>query len=83
MQIILEFPQVLCYSVTERLVPFYEYLESPEVVGMSVDQVNQLITRRPNTLGLERDSVERIVGYLLYTNSSSMSDVVEMLEKSL
>jgi hypothetical protein len=81
LQIILEFPQVLCYSVPDRLEPFFNYLVSE--VGLSQEQAAGIVKRRPDVLGLDQKALERLVGYLVETNGSSMEEVIGLLESSL
>lgn len=61
LQVILQHPPVLCYSV-ERLQQLSEYLSSE--VGLSKEQLCELIMQRPSLLGLPHDNVSRIVGFL-------------------
>lgn len=80
LQIILEFPQVLCYSVPDRLEPFFDYLMGE--VGLTQESVASVVQHRPVVLGLEPSALERLVGYLV-ENGSSMEEVVHMLKTSL
>lgn len=81
LQIILEFPQVLSYSIPDRLDPFFNYLVTE--VGLSAEQVAGVVQRRAVLLGLDQQALERVVGYLVETNGSSMEEVISLLETSL
>jgi hypothetical protein len=72
---------MLCYSVPDRLEPFFAYLVT--TIGLSTEQVAGLVKSRPDILGLDQHALERLVGYLVETNGSSMEEVVALLETSL
>jgi len=80
LQVVLTFPQVLGYSVPERLEPFFLYLE--QELELSNDEIVSMIDRRPVLLGLQRDNVERLIGYLK-ANGSSKEEQIRLLETSL
>lgn len=51
---------MLCYSVQERLAPFFAYMSE-----VGVTDVAAAVIRRPSLLGLEVDAnLRKIVGYL-------------------
>jgi hypothetical protein len=72
---------MLCYSIPDRLEPFFGYLITQ--VGLSEEQVAGLVQSRPDILGLDQNALERLVGYLVETNGSSMEEVIGLLETSL
>lgn len=76
----LAFPQVLGYSVPDRLDPFFSYLE--QELELSNDEIVTMIDRRPVLLGLQRVNVERLMGYLK-ENGSSKEEQIRLLETSL
>lgn len=80
-QLILAFPQILSYSVEERIQDLLEYLVSDEI-GCSIEQVRTMISKRPTIIGLQRSQVEQMIGFLL-NNGSTQEEVVAMLESSL
>ena len=78
--LILEFPQVLCYSVTDRLTPFFDYLVGE--VGLSEAQVSDSIKHRPVLLGLEKSAIERLVGYF-GAKGDSKEEIIHLLKTTL
>lgn len=77
-QVILLHPPVISYSVTERLAPFLESLET-----MGLPDPIKVVLRRPSLLGLSnRDNLSRIVSYLL-DSGHSMEEVAEMVATSV
>ena len=52
------------------------------MVGLPVEAVAGIVKHRPVLLGLEKDNLERLVGYLV-ENGNGMEDVVGMLKTSL
>jgi hypothetical protein len=71
---------MLCYSI-DRLEAFFNYLVSE--IGLSQEKVNSVVKSRPDLLGLDQTALERLVGYLVETNGSSMDEVIKLLETSL
>jgi len=60
LQIISAHPPVLCYSVPERLEPFWSYLTE-----LGVPDVKVTVLRQPSLLGLEVDgNLRKMVEYL-------------------
>ena len=47
LQVILAYPAVLCFSVDDRLRPFFSYLTAPEPLGLSPGEAAQVLERRP------------------------------------
>jgi len=80
LQIVKEFPQVLGYPVEARLQPLFAYLA--EALQLSPAAVADLLKARPVLLGLQRESVERMVGFLI-ENGSSQEEILKLLETSL
>lgn len=78
-QLVIAFPQLLCYSV-ERVDDLLDFFVS--TAGISGGEVRRMLLARPTILGLPRRQLEQIVGFLL-ENGSSQEDVVYMLQKSL
>ena len=72
---------MLSYSIPDRLDPFYDYLVTE--VGLSAEQVAGVVQRRAVLLGLDQQALERVIGYLVETNGSSMEEVISLLETSL
>lgn len=80
MQIILEFPQVLCYSVDERLHPFFDFLTSS--LELDKSSLIAMIKHRPGLLGLNQKSVSQLVDYLKSVGSSR-DEIIHFLQTSL
>jgi hypothetical protein len=77
-QVIAAHPPVLCYSVSERLAPFWEYLTS-----IGVEDVAAAVVQRPSLLGLDVDqNLRKIVDYLLYVETPS-DKIVAIITKSI
>jgi hypothetical protein len=66
--------------VPERLEPFFLYLE--QELQLSNEEIVSMIDRRPVLLGLQRDNIERLIGYLK-ANGSSKEEQIRLLETSL
>jgi hypothetical protein len=79
-QLIQSFPQILCYSVDERMRVLMEYLVDD--VGISNENVRQMVLRRPTVFGLQKGQVEQMLGFLL-NNGSSKDEIVHLLETTL
>lgn len=79
-RLVVDFPQLLGYPVEQRLRPLMEYLSG--TLEISSEQVVDLVVRRPCLLGLERENIERMVGFLV-TNGSSIEEILKLLESSL
>ena len=71
---------MLSYSIEERLAPFLAYLGNE--IGLSEGDLTNLIQQRPVLLGLKRENVEQLVGYLV-ENGSSREEIVHLLQTSL
>jgi hypothetical protein len=80
-QIILAFPQVLCYSVEDRLEQFFTYFGS-ESLGLEPNRIVELVRTRPDLLGLQQSNVARMVDYLK-ENGSSNEEIIHYLATSL
>ncbi len=77
-QVISEHPPVLCYSLEERLKPFFDYLEE-----IGIEQPGKTIQARPTLLGLEADkNLRKIVDYLQH-NEYTHEQIVSYMETSL
>jgi hypothetical protein len=77
-QIISAHPAVLCYSVPDRLAPFWEYLAS-----IGVPNVAAAVVQRPSLLGLEADAnLRKIVDYLTYVGTDA-DTIVKYIVKSI
>ena len=73
-QVVSEHPATLCYSPTERLKPFLDYLNE---TGISME----MIVRRPTLLGLELNtSLRRIVDYLQEVQGKTHEELLSLLE---
>lgn len=79
-QVVLAFPQVLCYPVDERIRDMLEYLE--EEVGIPRKDVKTMLLSRPTVLGLPKKQMEQMLGFLL-ENGTSHEEVLALLQKSL
>jgi len=79
-RLVVDFPQMLGYPVDDRLRPLLEYLTRN--LELSSTQVVDMIVRRPCLLGLQRENVERMVGFLV-ENGSSKDEIMKLLEFSL
>ena len=74
MQVISGYPAVLCYSPSERLQPFFDYLKE---LGIGTATVAQ----RPTLLGLEvTSSLQRIVSYLTEVDGKSQEEIAALLD---
>ena len=79
-QLVVSFPQLLCYSAEERLEDVLQYFV--DVVGMSRDDVKQMLLARPTILGLPRSQLEQMLGCLM-EDGKSQDDIKAILAKSL
>lgn len=79
-QLVQSFPQILCYSVDERLRLLVDYLI--ESVGIPQDDVRAILLKRPTLFGLQKGQLEQMLGFLL-NNGTPMEDIIAMLETSL
>ena len=78
LQVISAHPPVLCYSVTERLAPFWDYLSS-----VGVKDVAAVVVKRPSLLGLDvENNLKKIVDYLKYVDTP-IEQIVKYLETSI
>lgn len=56
---------MLCYSVEERLAPFWDYMQH-----IGVQDVAAVVCRRPSLLGLDvNNNLTKIVDYLQYVET--------------
>ncbi|GAB4823312.1 hypothetical protein N2152v2_010358 [Parachlorella kessleri] len=78
--IILRHPAVLCYSVEERLKPLVEYLVGD--MQLPKQQVVAALKERPHMLGLQLESMKRMVGYLA-ANGKGMEEIAQLLATTL
>ena len=69
-QLVVAFPQVLCYSAEERLEDVLEYFV--HVVGISREEVKQMLLARPTILGLPRSQLEQMIGFLVENGTSEV-----------
>ena len=79
-QLVLLFPQILCYSVDDRMRVLMEYLVDD--VGISNENVRHMVLRRPTVFGLQKGQVEQMLGFLL-NNGSSKDEIIHLLETTL
>lgn len=79
-QLVLAFPQILCYSVEERLTPVLDYFV--DGIGIPKDEVQRMILSRPTILGLPRGQLEQMLGFLV-ENGSSQEEIISLLSKTL
>ena len=73
-------PALLCYSVPDRLQPFFEYLTAE--LGLAAGEAAAVVERRPSLLGVEVGSLRRMVGFL-QESGNSREQVVELMSTSL
>jgi len=66
--------------VEERLEDVLEYFV--DVVGMSRDDVKQMLLARPTILGLPRSQLEQMLGFLM-EDGKSQDDIKAILANSL
>jgi hypothetical protein len=77
-QVISQHPPVLCYDVSSRLKPFWEYLRS-----IGVENVAAAVMKRPSLLGLDVDNnLRKIVDYLIYVETPP-DTIVQYISKSI
>jgi hypothetical protein len=68
-------PPVLSYSVPARLMPFWEFMGGE----VGVPDVGAAVVRRPSLLGLDLESLGKIVGYLKSVDTPPETIVKYML----
>jgi hypothetical protein len=76
-KVVTNHPPVLCYSVPQRLGPFFEYLTS---IGI---EAQTLILRRPSLLGLDAHKNLRIIVDYLLANNYTLDQIKEYLATSI
>ena len=74
-------PPLLCYSVADRLQPFFAYLTGPQL-GLSPEEAAAVVERRPSLLGVEVGQLERMVGYL-QQSGTGREELLELLATTL
>jgi hypothetical protein len=74
-------PPLLCYSVPDRLQPFFAYLAGPQL-GFTAAEAVSVIERRPSLVGVEVGQLEQMVGYLL-ESGTSREELQELLATTL
>ena len=78
MQVIIQHPPVLSYSIENRLQPFMSFLKE-----IGIAEPAQTVMQRPTLLGLDADkNLRAIVGYL-QENGHSPEDIAHMLQTSI
>jgi len=78
LQVIMQHPPVLSYSIETRLQPFMSFLRD---VGIA--EPAQTVLQRPTLLGLDADkNLRAIVGYL-QENGHSAEDIAHLLQTSI
>eukprot|EP00238_Polyblepharides_amylifera_P007120 CAMPEP_0196579776 /NCGR_PEP_ID=MMETSP1081-20130531/24701_1 /TAXON_ID=36882 /ORGANISM="Pyramimonas amylifera, Strain CCMP720" /LENGTH=146 /DNA_ID=CAMNT_0041899459 /DNA_START=351 /DNA_END=791 /DNA_ORIENTATION=+ len=70
-------PVVLAYNVEERLAPTLDYL-----VSVGVDDLGQLLIKRPSLLGLDLDQLRRLVEYF-EANDYTKEQIIEMIKTTV
>ncbi|KAL0021386.1 hypothetical protein WJX77_010953 [Trebouxia sp. C0004] len=77
-QVIMQHPPVLSYSIENRLQPFMSFLRDVGIVEPA-----QTVLQRPTLLGLDTDkNLRAIVGYL-QENGHSAEDIAHLLQTSI
>lgn len=79
-QLVIAFPQILCYSVEERIQDLLEYLV--DSVGISQESLRSILLQRPTVFGLQKKQLEQMLGFLL-NNGSSQDDIIRLLQTTL
>lgn len=78
LQVIMQHPPVLSYSIENRLQPFMSFLREIGIVEPA-----QTVLQRPTLLGLDADkNLRAIVGYL-QENGHSAEDIAHLLQTSI
>jgi hypothetical protein len=79
-QLVISYPQILCYSVEDRIMIMLNYLV--DNVGIERHDVRAMLLSRPTLLGLPSQQVEQLLSFLI-ENGTSQDDIINLLEKSL
>lgn len=79
-QLVIAFPQILCYSVEERIQDLLEYLV--DSVGIPPENLRALVLQRPTVFGLQKKQLEQMLGFL-QNNGSTQDDIVRLLQTTL
>ena len=79
-QLVIAFPQILCYSVEERIQDLLEYLV--DSVGIPQERLRTILLQRPTVFGLQKKQLEQMLGFLL-NNGSSQDEIIRLLQTSL
>lgn len=79
-QLVIAFPQILCYSVEERIQDLLEYLV--DSVGIPQESLRSILLQRPTVFGLQKKQLEQMLGFLL-NNGSSQDDIIRLLQTTL
>jgi hypothetical protein len=75
-QVVGAHPNVLAYSVAERLRPAIEYLQE-----IGVTDIAAVITERPSLLGLDPEQQLRRVVEYFKANGKSQEEIIELVSK--
>ena len=78
MQVISEHPPTICYSVSERLQPFWEFLNS-----IGIEAPAQTVMKRPSILGLDASRNLRSIVSYLQSVGHSPEEIETFLETSI
>ena len=78
LQVISEHPPTICYSVPERLQPFWEFLNS-----IGIEAPAQTVMKRPSILGLDASKNLRSIVSYLQSVGHSLEEVETFLETSI
>ena len=78
LQVISEHPPTLCYSVSERLQPFWEFLNS-----IGIEAPAQTVMKRPSILGLDASKNLRSIVSYLQSVGHSLEEIETFLETSI
>lgn len=79
-QLVIAFPQILCYSVEERIQDLLEYLV--DSVGIPQERLRTILLQRPTVFGLQRKQLEQMLGFLL-NNGTTQDEIIRLLQTSL
>ena len=78
LQVVLEYPAVLCYSPQTRLQPFFTYLKE-----IGIKEPHRTVLQRPSILGLDADKgLRQMVDYLRH-NDYSTEQIENLIATSL
>lgn len=79
-QLVISFPQLLCYSVEERIQGLLDYLV--ESVGIPPERLRDIIRQRPTVLGLQKRQLEQMLGFL-QNNGTTQEEIIRLLQTTL